>query len=415
MEIVKIIWENYDQIIIQNFDIINREQLQNNTIKVKAIASFRVISEIIGILIYILNLFSENVSQTIHNLLPNFINILRKLEPNPFKNCDYEPNRKIQIGLYEDYLYCITKIEYFLAFLMKVDTTSQGFLVRYGDDIIKALIYVLDNLQKNNFATRKEVLAITKSIIKPLAQQFYERNDYFRNDENLLGRNQLAYDSLYMEVSKIHLTLIETINDKLNFLQKASFVEDFIMKINNYKIGYEFKFYYFYYIYTLITNMNASIPQDASNPNREIIINLNNSILRETTYFLETLQKIFHRVENYFSIDPTDKKKRNEYLEKFFFETGSPEEEQTESKPDINLINQSNTYKIYELIISNEYEKYVNIEEPKYLHEILKQIIQILKFCVTQIQNEFSGHFHHQMEVSQKLNNLGQSNYKTNC
>jgi hypothetical protein len=161
--------------------------------------------------------------------------------------------------------------------------------------------------------------------------------------------------------------------------------------------------------------MNASIPQDASNPNREIIINLNNSILRETTYFLETLQKIFHRVENYFSIDPTDKKKRNEYLEKFFFETGSPEEEQTESKPDINLINQSNTYKIYELIISNEYEKYVNIEEPKYLHEILKQIIQILKFCVTQIQNEFSGHFHHQMEVSQKLSNMGQSNYQTNC
>jgi len=409
MDIVKIIWENYDQIVVQNFDIIKREQLANNNIKVMAIASFKIISEIIGILIYILNLFSENVSQTIHNLLPSFINILRKLEPNPFRNCDYDPYRKIQIGLYEDYLYCITKIEYFLAFLMKVDNHSQTFLIRHGDDIIKALIYVLDNLQKNNFATRKEVLAITKSIIKPLSHQFYEKNEYFKNDENLLGKNQLAYDSLYMEVSKIHLTLIETISDKLNFFQKASFVEDFIMKINNYKIGYEFKFYYFYYIYTLITTMNSSIPQDASNPNREIIINLNNSILRETTYFLETMQKIFNRAENYFNIDPTDKKKRNEYLEKFFFETGNPDEEIEELKPDINLINRSNTYRIYELIISNEYEKYVNVEEPKYLHEILRQIIQILKFCVNQIQSEFTGHFHHQMEISQKLNNIGQS------
>ncbi len=409
MDIVKIIWENYDQIVTQNFDIISREQLQNNNIKVMAIASFRVISEIVGILIYILNLFSENVSQTIHGLLPKFINILRKLEPNPFRNTDYDPFKKIQIGLYEDYLFCITKIEYFLAFLMKVDNNSQVFLIRHGDDIIKSLIYVLDNLQKNNFATRKEVLGITKSIIKPLANQFYERNDYFKKDENLLGRNQLAYDSLYMEVSKIHLNLIEAINDKLNFSQKASFVEDFIMKINNNKIGYEFKFYYFYYIYTLITNMNSSIPQDASNSNREIIINLNNSILRETTHFLESLQKIFSRVDNYFVIDPSDKKKRNEYLEKFFFETGNPEEEKVEAKPDINSINLSNNYKIYELIISNEYEKYVNLEDPKYLHEILKQIIQIMKFCVHQIQNEFSGHFHHQMEISQKLSNMGQS------
>ena len=236
MEIVKLIWENYDQIAKENFDIINREQLQNNSLKVMAIASFKVISEIIGILIYILNLFSENVSQTIHNLLPSFIKILRRLEKNPFKNCDYDPLKKIQIGLYEDYLYCITKIEYFLAFLMKVDNHSQTFLIKHGDDIINAIIYVLDNLQKNNFATRKEVLGITKSIIKPLANFFYEKSDYFKNDENLLGKNQLAYDSLYMEVSKIHLTLIETIKEELNFLQKASFVEDFIMKINNYKI-----------------------------------------------------------------------------------------------------------------------------------------------------------------------------------
>lgn len=409
MEIVQIIWENYDQIAKENFEIINREQLQNNNIKVMAIASFKVISEIIGILIYILNLFNENISASIHRLLPYFINILKRLEKNPFKNGDYDPDKKIQIGLYEDYLYCLTKIEYFLAFLMKVDSQALMILVRHGDEIIKAIIHILDNLQKNNFQTRKEVLAITKSMIKPLAQNFYEFNEYFKNDEKLLGKNLLAHDSLYIEVSKIHLTLIETINDRLNFQQKASFVEDFIMKINNYKIGYEFKFYYFYYIFTLITNMNSSIAQDAPYQNREVIINLNNSILRETTYFLETLQKIFNKVDNYFTIDPTDKKKRNEYLEKYFFD--SSEDKEYEAKPDIDAINQSNTYKIYELIISNEYEKYINIEEPKYLHEILKQIIQILKFCVTQIQNEFTGHFHHQMEISQKLNSINQGNY----
>ena len=108
------------------------------------------------------------------------------------------------------------------------------------------------------------------------------------------------------------MSLIETINDKLNFNQKASFVEDFIMKINNYKIGYEFKFYYFYYIYNLIHSMNVSMSQETihNNANREIIINLNNSILRETTYFLETLQKIFNKVDKYFIVDTSDKKKK---------------------------------------------------------------------------------------------------------
>lgn len=413
MEVVKIIWENYEQICKENFEIINKKEISKMPLKVYAIASFKVISEIIGIMVYILNIFSENVTMIINNLIPQFIKILKILEKNPFEKKEYNPAKKIQIGLYEDYLYCLTKIEYFLAFLMKVDQNIQTNLIRYGDDIVKGLIHILDNLQKNNFHTRKEVLAITKSMIKPFGQNFFEKCDYFRNDENLLGKNPLAHDALYMEISKINLTLIETISDKLNFLEKASFVKEFIMKINNFKIGYEFKFYYFHYIHSLIISMSASVQQDPHNiVNWEMIINLNNSILRETTYFLETLQKIFNKVENYFVIDPTEKKKRTEYVEKYFFENSNPGKE-SELKPDLNAIGQSNTFKIYEIIISNEYEKYINIEEPKYLHEILRQIIQIVKFCVNQIQNEFSGHFNQQMEYQQKMNmmnNQGNNN-----
>ena len=192
----------------------------------------------------------------------------------------------------------------------------KEFLKDIADEIVKAVMHVLDNTPKDNIHTRKEILSITKNLIKPFSSIFYEKNAYFRSEENLLGKSVISYDFVFYEVNKIIFTLIDSIHPMMSFDEKGNLVEELVAKINNYKIGYEFKLFIFYYINSIMDNMKTG-HLDQNSKMRLILIN--NSILRELSYFFDILSLIFNNLDNYFVFNPGEKVSKLDFLEKNFF------------------------------------------------------------------------------------------------
>jgi hypothetical protein len=375
-------YKNFDKILEENYTFIKGENLTiDRPIQLKSNRSFKVMNEFPLILVLTYNIYNEYIETYIQANIPVIISLFKNLKPNPFKNSEYDASKRYQINLYEDYLYFLTKLEYLIAFLLKIkDQVYEGLFRKYADDIVKAIIHVLDNAPKDNILTRKEILAITKSLIKPFAEVFYERNQYFRNEENLLGKSVISYDFIFYEVNKIIFTLIDCIHIRMSFDEKASLVEELVNKINNYKIGYEFKLFIFYYINSIMDTMKNN--QNDPN-NRMRLININNYILRELSYFFEILSKIFTSLENYFIFDKnSEKANKYEILDKNLFE------DETIKIPDINNIMQTNIHKVYELLLNNEYEKFINPDETKFIVDLLKHSNALLKLCAHLIHVE---------------------------
>jgi hypothetical protein len=398
----------------------SRENFNTERIQLKANRSFKVMAELPFILILAFNLFQETMTTILQKNMHILTSIFKVLKDNPFKNSEIDPNKKFQINLYEDYLFTLVKMEYLVAFLLKInDTVFEGLLKRHAEDIVKAVIHILENTPKDNIHTRKEILSITKNLIKPMHLVFYVHKNYFKNEENLLGKSVISYDYIYYEVNKIIFTLIDNIHGIMTFDEKAELIEELVLKINNYNIGYEFKLFIFYYISQILEWMMRNNHE----PKAKLkLINLNNSVLRELCYFFDILSSILGKLENYFVINKGDAEKggisghshplhssKLDFLEKNIFEKeweaqsqtqgqSQPEENQNHSttgssvppKPDINNIQQSNLHRVYELLLNNEYEKFVNPEETKNIIDLLKHANALLKVCVALIHLEHS-------------------------
>jgi len=124
------------------------------------------------------NLFPEKVSKKIRENLEVLVGVIK------FLNCSYMNEKEIQdfkdtkrkqqqISIYEDYLYSITKILYLFAYILKI----QGFdiiLNPYSHDCVRAIKFVLENIPRDNFLVRKDILGITKNMIKPFVDVIYK-------------------------------------------------------------------------------------------------------------------------------------------------------------------------------------------------------------------------------------------------
>lgn len=396
-------YKNFESTVNENYEIITKSIPESEKIFIKASRSFKVLNEVPIIVVLVYNIF-PNLSEMIQLNFPILMNIFKILKPNPFKNQDNDTNKKAQINMYEDYLYTITKLEYLITFLLKVnEPVFESLLKKYDEDIVKAIMHVLDNTPKDNIQTRKEILSITKNLIKPFSKVFYEKNLYFRNEENLVGKSVFAYDFISYEVNKIIFTLIDSIQGMMSFEEKLILIEELIYKINNYKIGYEFKLFIFYYITTIVDHQKTIINQDSNAKAK--LIKINHLILKELGYFFDTLEKIFNKLDNYFVFNFKEKDNKYSYLDKNIFDLNTD----TLRQPDLNNIQQTNIHKVYELILNNEYEKFINPEETKFIVDLLKHSNALLKVCVTLLNAEYMQ-INNQNSITHNYNLIGMPN-----
>ena len=108
-------------------------------------------NEIPFIIMLTFNLFAETITTILHKNILTITSVFRVLKPNPYKNIEADPSKKFQISLYEDYLYTLTKLEYLVAFLLKInDNVFEGPFKRHAEDIVKAVIHILENTPKDN-------------------------------------------------------------------------------------------------------------------------------------------------------------------------------------------------------------------------------------------------------------------------
>ena len=186
--------EKFKDVVNENFDITKYgEQSQyfqdnhklfyyftnnqyNPVYLLKSNKSLKVLTELPYMVILFYNLFPEKVSTKIRLNLEKLIGVLRYLNPNFINDKEItDPKRKQQqITLFEDYLYSITKVLYLFAYILKI----QGFeviLEPHSQDCVKAIKFILENLSRDNFPIRKDILGITKNMIKPFidVSQFY--------------------------------------------------------------------------------------------------------------------------------------------------------------------------------------------------------------------------------------------------
>jgi hypothetical protein len=372
---------NFEAIVEENYNTYVLRETLERAPPVKGIKSFKLILEIPLVFIVSYNFFKEQSTHLINSNIPLLIKMLQVHRPNPFKLLD-DNSKKNQITVYEDYLYSQTKILYLVAFLLKVqDSPFEPAFKRYGEEIVKSIMHVIENIPKDNISIRKEILSITKTLIKPLQSFFYDKSAFFKNEENLLGKGVLSYDYVYYDVNKIIFTLIDHIQAMMTFEEKISLLEDFMMKINNYRIGYEFKLFIFYYINSLLDSLKGAV--NDSNTKGKLFY-LNNILMRELCYFLETFDKIYHKLDNYFYFNPNEKASRAEYLDKNLFDN-----EDIINKPvDQSAIQQSNIIKVYELVLNNEFEKFIHNDDSRFVADIFKHMNSLLKLSTILLNAE---------------------------
>jgi hypothetical protein len=384
LEIVFRMYNNFESIADENYtNFIVKENIERQVI-IRANKSFKLLVEIPVLIILAYNFFKDQSTALIINNIPLLIKTLQVLKPNPYKFSD-DLTRKTQISIYEDYIYTLTKILYFIAFMIKVNDSQfeKSFLV-YSEQIVKAIIHIIENIPKENINLRKEILSITKNLIKPFAQEFYANSDFFRNEDNLLGRSLISYDYIFYDVNKVLFALIDHIQNLMTYEEKASLLEDLILKLNNYRIGYEFKLFIFYYINSILETLRSTA---TDNIKKNKLYYLNNALLRELSHFFDTLDKIIHNLDGYFYFNTGDKSSRTEHLDRNLFDN-----EDIINKPiDINAIQQINMSKVYELILNNEFEKFIPNEDNKFIIDILKHINSLIKLSSALLHSEISN------------------------
>ena len=180
--------ENFRSIVDENFDINkfgdqsryfvgnHKPFYQYNTqtaqfhpaYLVKSSKSLKILIELPYMVILFYNLFPEKVSKKIRDNLEKLVLVIKFLNNTYImEGSQLDAKRKLQqISIYEDYLYSITKILYLFAYILKI----QGFeviLMPFSKDCVNAIKFVLENIPKDNFLVRKDILGITKNMIKP--------------------------------------------------------------------------------------------------------------------------------------------------------------------------------------------------------------------------------------------------------
>ena len=246
-------------------------------------------------------------------------------------------------------------------------------------DLMKLIQYIL--LNTTGKETRKEVLNQIFKLDDDYLEIFFQKRNYFLNEQNLIKQNVVMTDVIYNDIMKFFIRFENKFFQRLSLDDKKESFRTFVNRINNFRLNYDVKADIFNYLEKTLEGLKTVIIKERS-------YELTNSLLKQITNFFNTLMTILFDLDGFFLKE--ERKTNKEILSKNMLEVDVNQNDKTK-------IEISNRIHLFEVLMHNEYEKYCMLEDTK-TH--LKKIF----ICTTNIMKILAEIFTSEL-VNENINN----------
>ena len=293
----------------------------------------------------------------IKNLLINYISRNEKIiYTNEQSHC------------FEDYLTLLCKGICGYFFFKRI-----GIEIIQIPELIKIMKFILENTSIRE--TTRDLF--TYFLLLKETPQFFEEREYFLNENNFLQRGLQYTDTNQNEIFKLILKYLDIIKrrNSYNNIERMKTLEKLIFKLNNFHLNFELKIQILNHISNFLEYFNKLNIQD--------IFPLVDLLLKQLNYFFEYLVKLTYERDQamYFLKEGKKKNIKKEYLYRNMIEV--------DFKESNNEKNQTPSI-LFDILLSNEYDKYSVIDEEKKLGDIFNKTIEILKFISKIFGNKYN-------------------------
>lgn len=287
--------------------------------------------------------YKKNIKMLLNNYIPRNDNIIYTNEQSHY---------------FEDYLILLCKGICCYFFFKRI-----GLEIVQIPDLIKTMKFILDNTSMRD--TTKDIY--NYFLLLRESPQFVEEREYFLNENNFLQKGLQYTDTNQNEVYKLILKYLDLIKKKNVYTmnERMKTLEKLIYKLNNYHLNFEIKLQILIHISSYLEHfIKYNVIQE--------IYSLVDLLLKELNYFFEYLVKLIYERDQamYFLKEGKKKNNKKEYLYRNMIEVDFKESNNDKNQP---------TSILFDILLSNEYDKYSMIEEEKKLGEVFNKTIEILK------------------------------------